>query len=598
MTTQRSSSESCVATCAAVYGVFGSGRLADDDAPADDDDALSPKHARETKIARRAARRTARVTATMGPPSSVAMLRTSASDMGFDDGRPGDRAATGRSIGGTEWDGLDVSSESEEEDALDRSALDDATRRGRFARMTPRAGADAVVLAHALARVDPDALIRACRRRDDDDDDDDADENESTTRGGERKQRTPALTRDEQKRLSRALMKSMKYSKAYASMTARRAVKAIERSEEEGLVLEDALAETLTACASFGLDEADADEKANEAEGAVEDVDGGWCVKAFMYDVGDRAGDRRVGCVEHREKREEYALGSTDADCARARTRRDALAGSTGAFAWSAGFVAGEIVMNHGDVLVRGRRCVELGSGTGVTGTLLARCEPAALTLTDRDETTLTNLYETLRVNREMDGEECCTFDVMRRDTLADAVRDETPTTGVATRSPVRVCPLDWERASASEMAALNADFILAADCAYDPTLIPGLVRALRGTLGVLTDDEDAGTSAKLTPLKTLDATQAVRALRTEYSTHPFALVLSAVRQPETMNKLISSLENARLHPVDVTSAVDAMRADPSARRFLFARAARSHAHDALRAFACSTTASQASSSS
>ena len=474
----------------------------------------------------------------------------------------------------------------------------EATRRGRFARMTPRAGADAVVLAHALARVDPDALIRACRRRDDDGDDDD-DENESTTRQRERKHRTPALTRDEQKRLSRALMKSMKYSKAYASMTARRAVKAIERSEEEGLVLEDALAETLTACASsFGLDEADADEKANEAEGAVEDADGGWCVKAFMYDVGDRAGDRRVGCVEHREKREEYALGSTDADCARARTRRDALAGSTGAFAWSAGFVAGEIVMNHGDVLVRGRRCVELGSGTGVTGTLLARCEPAALTLTDRDETTLTNLYETLRVNREMDGEECCTFDVMRRDTLADAVRDETPTTGVATRSPVRVCPLDWERASASEMAALKADFILAADCAYDPTLIPGLVRALRGTLGVLTDDEDAGTAAKLTPLKTLDATQAARALRTEYSTHPFALVLSAVRQPETMNKLISSLENARLHPVDVTSAVDAMRADPSARRFLFARAARSHAHDALRAFACSTTASQASSSS
>jgi len=49
--------------------------------------------------------------------------------MGFDDGRPGDRAATGRSIDGTEWDGLDVSSESEEEDALDRSALDDARQR-------------------------------------------------------------------------------------------------------------------------------------------------------------------------------------------------------------------------------------------------------------------------------------------------------------------------------------------------------------------------------------------------------------------------------------------------------------------------------------
>lgn len=460
--------------------------------------------------------------------------------------------------------------------------------------MKPRARArvDAVVLAHALARVDPDALIRACRDDDDADASDDVDvENESTTEGDERKS-TPALTREEQERLSRALMKSMKYSKAYANMTARRAVKAIERSEEEGLVLEDALAETLTTCAGAGLDDADADEKANEAEGMVDDVDGGWCVKAFMYDVGVRAHDERVGCVEHREKCEEYALGSTDADCARARTRRDALAGSTGAFAWSAGFVAGEIVMNYGNVLVRGRRCVELGSGTGVTGTVLARCEPTALTLTDRDETTLTNLYETLRVNREMDGEECCTFDLMRCETLANAVRDETPTTSVTTRSRVRVCPLDWERASASEMAALNADFILAADCAYDPTLIPGLVRALSGTLGVLTDDDCTDNDAKPTPLKTLDAPSAERALQTEYSTRPFALVLSAVRQPETMDTLISSLETARLHPVDVTSAIDAMRADPSARRFLFARAARSHAHDAIRAFACSASSS------
>lgn len=437
---------------------------------------------------------------------------------------------------------------------------------------------DAVVLAHALARVDPDALIRACRVDDDADDDDDG---------------TRALNAKEQERLSRALNASVKYSKAYASATVRRAVKAIE---SEGGVLEDALAETLTACAIIRLDE---DAKANAETGTAGADDGGWCVKAFMYDVvDDSSGDddqnhhQRFGCVEHRETREEYALGVTDADCVSARTRRDALAGSTGAFAWSAGFVAGEIVMNYGDVLVRGRRCVELGSGTGVTGTVLARSRPRALTLTDRDETTLANLCETLRVNREMDGEEHCGFDVVRCETLADAVRDETTTTQTRTRTPTRVCPLDWERASASEMAALNADFILAADCAYDPTLIPGLVRALRGTLGVLTDDDDTDTDAKPTPLKTLDAPSAERALQTEYSTRPFALVLSAVRQPETMNTLISSLENARLHPVDVTSAIDAMRADPSARGFLFARAARSHAHDAIRAFACSASSS------
>lgn len=455
----------------------------------------------------------------------------------------------------------------------------------RDRRASSRVHVDTEVLAHALARVDPDALIRACRIHDDVRDD--VHENESTMGARSGGGAPVVLNKTEQERLARALNASMKYSKAYASMTARRAVKAIER---EGGVLEDALAETLTA--GIGLDDADA--KANASTSLAMCDDGGWCVKAFMYDVDDDDHHQRVRCVEHRETREEYSLGVTDADCVAARTRRDALAGSTGAFAWSAGFVAGEIVMNYGDVLVRGRRCVELGSGTGVTGTVLARSRPRALTLTDRDETTLANLCETLRVNREMDGEEWCGFDVVRCETLADAVRDETTTmttTTTETRTPTRVCPLDWERASASEMAALNADFILAADCAYDPTLIPGLVRALRGTLGVLTDDDDCtDTDAKPTPLKTLDAPSAERALQTEYSTRPFALVLSAVRQPETMDTLISSLETARLHPVDVTSAIDAMRADPSARGFLFARAARSHAHDAIRAFACSAS--------
>jgi predicted nicotinamide N-methyase len=456
---------------------------------------------------------------------------------------------------------------------------------------------DTLVLAHALARVDPDALIRACRIHEDDVHVHHENESTVATRGGGA---PVVLNKTEQERLARALNASMKYSKAYASMTARRAVKAIERHDGDGeVVLEDALAETLTACAMLGIGLDDEDAKANASSSSGMCDDGGWCVKAFMYDVDDVDDDdhhrQRVGCVEHRETREEYALGLTDADCVAARTRRDALAGSTGAFAWSAGFVAGEIVMNYGDAFVRGRRCVELGSGTGVTGTVLARSGPRALTLTDRDETTLANLCETLRVNREMDGEECCEFDVVRCDTLADAVRDEATmtTTPTPTRAPTRVCPLDWERASASEMAALNADFILAADCAYDPTLIPGLVRALRGTLGVLTDDDDCtDNDAKLTPLKTLDAPSAERALQTEYSIRPFALVLSAVRQPETMDTLISSLETARLHPVDVTSAIDAMRADPSARGFLFARAARSHAHDAIRAFACSASSS------
>jgi hypothetical protein len=52
------------------------------------------------------------------------------------------------------------------------------------------------------------------------------------------------------------------------------------------------------------------------------------------------------------------------------------------------------------------------------------------------------------------------------------------------------------------------------------------------------------------------------------------------------MDVLIDALERARLHPVDVTSAIAASR-EPA---FLFAAAARGHARDAFRAFACSAT--------
>ena len=65
-----------------------------------------------------------------------------------------------------------------------------------------------------------------------------------------------------------------------------------------------------------------------------------------------------------------------------------------------------------------------------------------------------------------------------------------------------------------------------------------------------------------------------------------YAFVVSAVRQATTMDVLIDALERARLHPVDVTSAIAASR-EPA---FLFADAARGHARDAFRAFACSAT--------
>jgi hypothetical protein len=51
------------------------------------------------------------------------------------------------------------------------------------------------------------------------------------------------------------------------------------------------------------------------------------------------------------------------------------------------------------------------------------------------------------------------------------------------------------------------------------------------------------------------------------------------------MEALIHALERARLHPVDVTSVVEEVRADASSPKFLFAE--RAHAGDPVRAFAC-----------
>jgi hypothetical protein len=53
------------------------------------------------------------------------------------------------------------------------------------------------------------------------------------------------------------------------------------------------------------------------------------------------------------------------------------------------------------------------------------------------------------------------------------------------------------------------------------------------------------------------------------------------------MEALIHALERARLHPVDVTSVVEEVRADASSPKFLFADAKRAHAGDPVRAFAC-----------
>ena len=400
------------------------------------------------------------------------------------------------------------------------------------------ARADARALAVALAQRDCETLFARCARADG----------------------AVTLDEDAQARLARALEISSKFSKSYAVRVARAACKAIAAA---GLALDDALAAALHA----------RDDEAWERERD------GWRDCVYAYERATRReDDARSRAIDAREMNARTALGTRDVDAIRARTQSDALAGSTGAFAWPAGFVASEFVMSRlaSEALVRGRAVVELGSGVGVAGVAMARCAPAALVLTDRDAQTLENLRDNVRLNVDMDGDGATrvVFDALD----APVAKRSTPDEALV----VSVRDLDWERAPVEVLGAVNADFVLAADCSYDPTLIPGLVRALRALLRARgADDESAPTT-----LETLEASRAREVIRDRYARTPCAFVVSAVRQATTMDVLIDALERARLHPVDVTSAIAASR-EPA---FLFADAARGHARDAFRAFACSAT--------
>lgn len=400
------------------------------------------------------------------------------------------------------------------------------------------AHADARALAVALAQRDCETLFARCARADG----------------------AVTLDEDAQARLARALEISSKFSKSYAVRVARAACKAIAAA---GLALDDALAAALHA----------RDDEAWERERD------GWRDCVYAYERATRReDDARSRAIDAREMNARTALGTRDVDAIRARTQSDALAGSTGAFAWPAGFVASEFVMSRlaSEALVRGRAVVELGSGVGVAGVAMARCAPAALVLTDRDAQTLENLRDNVRLNVDMDGDGATrvVFDALD----APVAKRSTPDEALV----VSVRDLDWERAPVEVLGAVNADFVLAADCSYDPTLIPGLVRALRALLRARgADDESAPTT-----LETLEASRAREVIRDRYARTPCAFVVSAVRQATTMDVLIDALERARLHPVDVTSVIAASR-EPA---FLFADAARGHARDAFRAFACSAT--------
>lgn len=140
------------------------------------------------------------------------------------------------------------------------------------------------------------------------------------------------------------------------------------------------------------------------------------------------------------------------------RLSRDMFHGSTGCHEWEAGFYLAEFLMNRPDI-VEGKKLMEIGSGSGVSGIVAARLDPQELVLTDGDLDTVDNLLD----NLERNG-------IATSGTLAG-------TGGVCKVQCVR---MSWEAFANHPVSKMCPHVILGADLLYDPGVIPSLVDLLK----------------------------------------------------------------------------------------------------------------------
>lgn len=119
--------------------------------------------------------------------------------------------------------------------------------------------------------------------------------------------------------------------------------------------------------------------------------------------------------------------------------------GTTGLNCWEAGIFLGDWILSSGDQFV-GKRILELGSGTGLTGIIAARtCTPGQLILSDCHEQVLKLARENVALN--------------------------------GCQNLVQVVDLNWDSPTTTlDEYALDPEIIFAADIVYDDTVFRPLV--------------------------------------------------------------------------------------------------------------------------
>ena len=274
-----------------------------------------------------------------------------------------------------------------------------------------------------------------------------------------------------------------------------------------------------------------------------------WCHKTFVLDV-DPTPPRDVGTSSRRRgaNPDPPARAMSSPALITARVSPNLFEGGTGCHEWAAGFYLAELVVSHGAELFAGKRVAEIGPGVGVAATALAaltRPPLAALTLLDRDNETLTNLAANLAINGVSSRGVGATEDETKRKQSAS-----TPTTPSLAR-------LDWHDFDPAALASIRADAVVAADVLYDPTNVPALLDVTAALLGRRAE--------KKTKEETLGGAPGVDAHSSGVSKEkndaaifdePFALFVSAVRQPATLALFARLAAERGFEPEDVTETL------------------------------------------
>ena len=296
-------------------------------------------------------------------------------------------------------------------------------------------------------------------------------------------------------------------------------------AERDGLVVDDALAEA-------------------HAEALCEPRSGDqWGHKTFVLDVRPRDAAR--------EK-----TPSATPLVITARAHLNLFEGGTGCHEWAAGFALAELVVSHARRFA-GKRVVELGPGVGVASSTLAKTPPLeALTLLDRDNETLANLAANLALN----GVRCRIPDERakpERNAPTTALLPVRQTEDRDAGSPcvVSLRRLDWHDFDPARLRSIRADVVVAADVLYDPLDVPALLDVAAALLGERRDEEgttffrrgDGGDAPREDEKK--------KTCFAPRDDEPFALFVSAVRQPATLALFARLAAERGFEPADVTEA-------------------------------------------